>query len=128
MKKQFEEAVWHGEVLEQKLAHVRAEKDELEEKFMATILEIQQKNNLKQLVLEKKLEHLTGATEVMTKNKATEQAISSYQLNEDDLRSSCNETKVIILSGLIRKKLKKIKFHLIDYLATPLICMMLMVK
>ena len=58
LKKQLEEAVWNRQVLEQKLAWTQSEKNELEEHFMAAILEVQQKANLKQIVLEKKLETL----------------------------------------------------------------------
>lgn len=55
MSKQLEEAAWQREVAEQRLARTKTERDELEENFMAAILEVQQKANLKQLVLEKKL-------------------------------------------------------------------------
>ena len=45
LKKQLEEAVWNRQVLEQKLAWTQSEKNELEEHFMAAILEVQQKAN-----------------------------------------------------------------------------------
>lgn len=55
---QLKEAVWMRDVAEQNLAKVERDKEELESRFMAAILEVQQKANLKQLVLEKKLETL----------------------------------------------------------------------
>lgn len=56
--RRLEEAEWHREVAEQKFAKTKIERDELEEHFTSAILEIQQKANLKQLVLEKKLTSL----------------------------------------------------------------------
>lgn len=38
MSKQLEEAVWQREVAEQRLARTKTERDELEENFMAAIL------------------------------------------------------------------------------------------
>lgn len=57
----MEETTWQREVAEQQLARIKVERDELEERFMVAILEVQQKANLKQLVLEKKLDALKDA-------------------------------------------------------------------
>ena len=56
LSKQLQAATRERETFEAALARVKGERDELEEKFMAAILEVQQKANLKQLVLEKKLQ------------------------------------------------------------------------
>merc|ERR1712071_45053 len=75
LKNQLEEAVWQRQVAEQKLTWTLAERNEIEEQFMAAILEVQQKANLKQLVLEKKLETLEES--LMIKGEYPEAASNS---------------------------------------------------
>lgn len=98
MAKQLEEANWQREVAEQRLARVKIERDELEENFMAAILEIQQKANLKQLVLEKKLETLQET--LQCKEVALKQAISSGSCSQsrDAGTHSSGETVVYYCS------------------------------
>jgi len=69
LKKQQEEAIWHRQVAEQKLVRAQSEKNELEDHFMAAIMEVQQKANLKQLVLEKKLETLEESLLIKGENE-----------------------------------------------------------
>lgn len=88
LKKQLEEAVWNRQVLEQKLAWTQSEKNELEEHFMAAILEVQQKANLKQIVLEKKLETLEESLlirsehQLSSNNSKTLRKSPSFHSNE----------------------------------------------
>lgn len=91
----IQEARWEREVAEQNLATVKKERDELEERFMAVILEVQQKANLKQLVLEKKLETLQQS--LQSKELALKNLTSVGSGSHADVgtRSSDGETGVL---------------------------------
>lgn len=54
---------WEHEVLEQRFTQVQKECDELYEKFVKAIHEVQQKSGFKNLLLEKKLSALADAIE-----------------------------------------------------------------
>ena len=54
---------WEHEVLEQRFSKVQKERDELYDKFVASIYEVQQKTGLKNIILEKKLETIRGDLE-----------------------------------------------------------------
>jgi hypothetical protein len=54
---------WELEVLKQRFADVEAERDELYDRFVRTIYDVQQKSGFKNLVLEKKLAALTESLE-----------------------------------------------------------------
>eukprot|EP00042_Codosiga_hollandica_P041410 m.368890 g.368890 ORF g.368890 m.368890 type:complete len:472 (+) comp56108_c0_seq1:117-1532(+) len=54
---------WELEVLKQRFEHVESERDELYERFVASIHDVQQKTGLKNLLLEKKLGALTDQLE-----------------------------------------------------------------
>lgn len=96
--KQLEEMTWRCEVKEQELLRVRKERDELEERFMAAILEIQQKANLKQIALEKKLEMLQDA--IHAKDLALKQFASSQSDLQRDTGTSEADTGVSLPSNI----------------------------
>jgi predicted transcriptional regulator len=54
---------WEHEVLEQRFEKVQAERDDLYQRFVAAIHEVQQKSNCKNLLLEKKLAALADTVE-----------------------------------------------------------------
>ena len=54
---------WEHEVLEQRFAQVQRERDELYDRFVKAIHEVQQKSGLKNILLEKKLSTLADALE-----------------------------------------------------------------
>ncbi len=54
---------WELEVLKQRFADVESERDELYDRFVRTIYDVQQKSGFKNLVLEKKLAALSDALE-----------------------------------------------------------------
>lgn len=96
LSKQLEEAEWQREVAEQRFVRIKSERDELEENFMAAILEVQQKANLKQLVLEKKLESLQET--LQAKEITIKQLTSSASNSQRDAGThSSGETIVSLL-------------------------------
>jgi len=54
---------WEREVLQQRFADVEAERDELYDRFVKTIYDVQQKSGFKNLLLEKKLAALDAQLE-----------------------------------------------------------------
>ncbi len=60
---------WEHEVLEQRFAKIQQERDELYEKFVTSIHEVQKKSGAKNLVLEKKLETLADALETKVRKQ-----------------------------------------------------------
>lgn len=66
------------EVLDQRFVKVQKERDELYDKFVASIYEVQQKSGLKNLLLEKKLDAIQ--TELETREVQLSQVISSLNL------------------------------------------------
>jgi septal ring factor EnvC (AmiA/AmiB activator) len=92
---------WRHEVLEQRFGKVQAERDELYDKFVKTIYDVQQKSGFKNLVLEKKL----GALEDQLEKKEA-------QLNEVRLAAfSFRRTPLICL---------RLPIHACDCLDAPL--------
>ena len=65
--KQFKNLEWEKEVLSQRFAKVEAERNELYERFEASIFELQQKTGLRGALLERKLE---AAYEVLEKKES----------------------------------------------------------
>ncbi len=55
---------WEHEVLEQRFTKVQKERDELYDKFVSSIYEVQKKSGMKNLLLEKKLENIQSELEV----------------------------------------------------------------
>ena len=96
LSNQLKEAVWLRDVAEQNLAKVGHEKDELEKRFMAAILEVQQKANLKQLVLEKKLATLQETLQSKELQLKQLLSVSSNSHVDGGTRSSGDETGVIV--------------------------------
>lgn len=70
---------WEHEVLEQKFEQVQKERDELYNKFISSIYEVQQKSGLKNMLLEKKLETLSEALE--SKDAQLSEVIASANLD-----------------------------------------------
>jgi hypothetical protein len=73
---------WEHEVLEQRFAKVQQERDELYDKFVASIFEVQQKSGLKNAVLEKKLETLNH--ELETRELQLSQLVATVNLDPED--------------------------------------------
>ncbi|XP_043270069.1 dynein regulatory complex subunit 4 isoform X2 [Venturia canescens] len=61
--KDFENLKWENEVIELRFDKCQAERDELHSRFVSSILELQQKTGLKNVLLEKKLEKLSDLLE-----------------------------------------------------------------
>ena len=87
--KQLETLQWEREMLEQNFVRIKTERDEMEEKFMAAILEVQQKANLKQLVLEKKLEAMQAS--MREKEQLIKELTSNSSLCLSLEKQSCQE-------------------------------------
>lgn len=110
LSKQLEEAEWQREVAEQRFTRIKMERDELEQNFMAAILEVQQKANLKQLVLEKKLESLQET--LQTKEITIKQLTSSASNSQRDAGThSSGETIVSSLLSLTVLLITLSHFH-----------------
>ncbi|XP_006027892.1 dynein regulatory complex subunit 4 isoform X1 [Alligator sinensis] len=62
-QKELKDLQWEHEVVEQRFGKVQAERDELYRKFTQAIGEVQQKTGFKNLLLERKLQALTGLVE-----------------------------------------------------------------
>ncbi|KYO22223.1 growth arrest-specific protein 8 [Alligator mississippiensis] len=62
-QKELKDLQWEHEVVEQRFSKVQAERDELYRKFTQAIGEVQQKTGFKNLLLERKLQALTGLVE-----------------------------------------------------------------
>ncbi|XP_033340814.1 growth arrest specific protein 8 [Megalopta genalis] len=63
VQKDFENLRWENEVLELRFDKCQSERDELQSRFISSILELQQKTGLKNVLLEKKLEKLSDLLE-----------------------------------------------------------------
>lgn len=61
--KDYENLKWENEVLEMRFEKCQKERDELHSRFVSSILELQQKTGLKNVLLEKKLEKLSEILE-----------------------------------------------------------------
>ena len=96
----MEEVTWQREVAEQQLARVKNERNELEERFMVAILEVQQKANLKQLVLEKKLDALKDAV------KSKDIALKNFTTNSTGSQNNVGTFSSGAETGVRRKKYK----------------------
>nr|XP_015223828.1 PREDICTED: growth arrest-specific protein 8 isoform X2 [Lepisosteus oculatus] len=85
--KEMKDLKWEHEVLEQRFSKVQAERDELYQKFVKAIQEVQQKSGFKNLLLERKLSALT---ETLEKKEA--------QLNEVLSASNLDPTALTIVT------------------------------
>jgi len=63
LETQLRDLTWEHEVLEQRFHHVEKERDELYEKFEATIYDVQQKSGFKNILLERKLQAINESLE-----------------------------------------------------------------
>jgi chromosome segregation ATPase len=63
LEDQIKQLEWEQEVLQQRFQEVEAERDDLYERFVKTIYDVQQKSGFKNLILEKKLESLGSQLE-----------------------------------------------------------------
>ncbi|XP_011311337.1 growth arrest-specific protein 8 [Fopius arisanus] len=63
ISKDYENLKWENEVLELRFEKCQGERDELHSRFVSSILELQQKTSLKNVLLEKKLEKLSDLME-----------------------------------------------------------------
>lgn len=97
--RRLEEVEWQREVAEQKFAKIKTERDELEGHFSSAILEVQQKANLKQLVLEKKLALLQET--LQAKEDAIKQLTSSASDSPRDAGTHSSRETVVSVEPLI---------------------------
>jgi hypothetical protein len=101
---------WEYEVLLQQHNYVAKERDEVFNKFQDSILEVQQKTGLKNLILEKKLETISETLEA--KDVQLHQVLSAANMNPDaiaqvsasleDIENNKNEQISVIQSELKR--------------------------
>lgn len=89
LKEQHKSVIWEKDIIEQRFEKVQTQRDEIYEKFIKAIHEVQQKSNLKNLLLEKKL---TALTETLEKKQV--------QLNEVLSASNLDPTA---LASITRK-------------------------
>ncbi|CAD5124276.1 DgyrCDS12568 [Dimorphilus gyrociliatus] len=64
LKGEHKELIWERDILEQRFEKVQKERDDIYEKFIKGIQEVQQKSNFKNFLLEKKLTALTETLEM----------------------------------------------------------------
>ncbi|XP_022910714.2 dynein regulatory complex subunit 4 [Onthophagus taurus] len=62
-QKELDDIRWHNEALELRFEKLQAEKDELHNRFVIGVLEVQQKTGLKNALLQKRIETLTNDAE-----------------------------------------------------------------
>lgn len=87
LKQEHKELELEKEILEQRFGKVQAERDELYQKFIKAIHEVQQKSNLKNILLEKKL---TALADTLEKKEA--------QLNEVLSASNLDPTALSVVT------------------------------
>jgi len=63
LETQLRDLTWEHEVLEQRSHHIEKERDELYEKFEATIYDVQQRSGFKNILLERKLQAMDESLE-----------------------------------------------------------------
>lgn len=63
MTKDYDNLKWENEVLELRFEKCQEERNELHSRFVSSILELQQRTGLKNVLLEKKMEKLTELLE-----------------------------------------------------------------
>lgn len=86
-EEEYKALQWEHEVLEQRFEKMQAERDELYQRFVKAIHEVQQKSNLKNLLLEKKL---TALADTLEKKEA--------QLNEVLSASNLDPTALSVVT------------------------------
>ncbi|KAF7255079.1 hypothetical protein EG68_07440 [Paragonimus skrjabini miyazakii] len=97
-EKEKKHAEWKFDILEERFKHVERERDELYEKFVSAIHEVQQKTGLKNMLLEKRLLSLTEAiekkeaqlSEVLTASNLDPAALASVTRKLGDILDSKN--------------------------------------
>ncbi|KAF5397534.1 Growth arrest-specific protein 8 [Paragonimus heterotremus] len=97
-EKEKKHAEWKFDILEERFKHVERERDELYEKFVSAIHEVQQKTGLKNMLLEKRLLSLTETiekkeaqlSEVLTASNLDPTALASVTRKLGDILDSKN--------------------------------------
>ncbi|KAF8563967.1 hypothetical protein P879_09159, partial [Paragonimus westermani] len=97
-EKEKKHAEWKFDILEERFKHVERERDELYEKFVSVIHEVQQKTGLKNMLLEKRLISLTETiekkeaqmSEVLTASNLDPAALASVTRKLGDILDSKN--------------------------------------
>ncbi|KAK4881160.1 hypothetical protein RN001_004479 [Aquatica leii] len=107
LKKEFDNLRWSNEVLQLQFEKLQSERDQLRQKFMQAVLEIQQKTTLKNAHLQKRLqflsdvadyretviEELTSSSEIPPHYKKFEEVLSNKNLViknlQDELSKMC---------------------------------------
>ena len=95
---QLKALTWEHEVLAQRFTQVQSERDEVYDKFVATIYDVQQKSGFKNLLLEKKLHALTDQlekkeaqlNEVLAASNLDPAALSAVTRKLEDVLNSKN--------------------------------------
>eukprot|EP00823_Brevimastigomonas_motovehiculus_P000611 TRINITY_DN10760_c0_g1_i1.p1 TRINITY_DN10760_c0_g1~~TRINITY_DN10760_c0_g1_i1.p1 ORF type:complete len:396 (-),score=121.38 TRINITY_DN10760_c0_g1_i1:124-1311(-) len=91
---------WEHEILTQKLAHVKEEKEELQKKLESTIYAVQQKTGFKNLILEKKLDAMTqdlekteaALAEVLANTNLKPDVLGEIKTNLEDVLMAKNKS------------------------------------
>ncbi|XP_034939197.1 dynein regulatory complex subunit 4 [Chelonus insularis] len=86
ISKDYENLKWENEVLELRFEKCEAERDELHSRFTSSILELQQKTGLKNVLLEKKLEKLSELLE--QKEAQIGEVLTAAQLDPSEINIS----------------------------------------
>ncbi|KAF5279528.1 hypothetical protein FQR65_LT03350 [Abscondita terminalis] len=107
LKKEFDNLRWSNEVLQLRFEKLQTERDQLHNKFMQGLLDIQQKTTLKNAHLQKRLqflsdvadyreaviEELTSSSEIPPQHKKIEEVLSNKNLTiknlQDELSKMC---------------------------------------
>lgn len=94
LKEEHKSVIWERDIMEQRFEKVQAQRDEIYEKFIKAIQEVQQKSNLKNLLLEKKL---TALTETLEKKEAQlNEILSASNLDPTALASVARKLEDIL--------------------------------
>ena len=90
-ERQIKNLEWESEVLQQRFTKVQGERDELYEKFEASVYDVQQKTGLKGMLLERRLEAVAEQLEV--KEAQLAEVLTAANLDPNTLSVSGTEIK-----------------------------------
>jgi len=94
LESEIKKLKWELEVMEQRFAKVQKERDELYEKFVSSIHEVQQKSGFKNLILEKKLEAISSSLE--TREVQLKEVIKTMSLDPTSVRDVTQNVENIL--------------------------------
>ncbi|PRP86085.1 hypothetical protein PROFUN_03072 [Planoprotostelium fungivorum] len=94
MQEELKQLQWEHEIMVQRFTKVEAERDELYKKFVSSIHQVQQKSDLRNLLLEKKLDTLNGELEM--KEAHLTQLLSTVNLDPVTMQSVTSKVDSIL--------------------------------